>query len=310
MRLEHLEYLLCVKKYKSFNTAAKALYMSQPALGAAVTAFEKEVGYPIFERTRKGAIPTVKGEQLLTEAETVLNIINGWKDESVSQDVEGDIQIWATPALSDSILINVVLTLKEQYPKLNILLNNYRTIGAQTFHILNEFPKTKDNFILHAHDSDDLSFLEKHNLQWQIVGHDSYVAFVCADNPLSQKESLTTKDLSEFNLATYNNYSETFHYADFYNCCRPKKIYTFTTREQIMQLVSQNKAIAFFPKISAINDYYVTTGLIKPLQIRDYAMPVTYYMAYPQNHTLTKTEEIVQQTIFSEFETVNHFLAT
>lgn len=310
MRLDHLKYLLYVKKYHSINAAAKALYISQPSLSSAITAFEKEIGYAIFERSHLGAFPTKKGAQLLAEAESVYAVISNWIESPENNDIhrKTTIRIWATPALSDSILINVILHLEEKYSYLEILLDNYRTFGNHSIKILDEFPKTKANFILYAHSSDNLSFLKNYGLQYQLIGRDNYVAFICADNPLAEKSTLSMSDFSDYNLATYSNYLETFHYISFFDKYPPNKIYTFSTREQIMQVVSQNKALAFFPKISAINDYYITTGLIKPLKISNFLMPVTYYIAYPEKNTLSHDEKIVFSAILAEFEKIDHFL--
>ena len=49
----------------SFSQAARNLYISQPNLSNQVKKLEALLGYPIFERTRSGAIPTKEGMQLI-----------------------------------------------------------------------------------------------------------------------------------------------------------------------------------------------------------------------------------------------------
>lgn len=44
MQLKHVEYFVETSKYKSFNEAAKNLFISQPSLSAAIATLEKELG--------------------------------------------------------------------------------------------------------------------------------------------------------------------------------------------------------------------------------------------------------------------------
>ena len=46
------KYIYQVYKERSFSSAARSLYISQPALSAAVSRFEKEMGIKIFDRTK------------------------------------------------------------------------------------------------------------------------------------------------------------------------------------------------------------------------------------------------------------------
>ena len=54
MRIETLQYFIEVAKSKSINAAAEKLYISQPALGIAIKNLEKELGFPLFERSHNG----------------------------------------------------------------------------------------------------------------------------------------------------------------------------------------------------------------------------------------------------------------
>ena len=48
-----MEYVYEVYKEKSISKAAKNLYISQPSLSANLKRIEKQIGYPIFDRTTK-----------------------------------------------------------------------------------------------------------------------------------------------------------------------------------------------------------------------------------------------------------------
>ena len=68
MTIQQLEYLLEVNRSKSITTAAKKLYITQGSLSKAISTLEKELGFPIFSRTRNGVVPTDRGLEVLEYA--------------------------------------------------------------------------------------------------------------------------------------------------------------------------------------------------------------------------------------------------
>ena len=54
MTLQQLKYITLVAEKGNITDAAKALYISQPSLTAAIKELEKEMNIQIFDRTNKG----------------------------------------------------------------------------------------------------------------------------------------------------------------------------------------------------------------------------------------------------------------
>ena len=65
---KHVDYVYAVYEEKSFTKAAEKLFISQPALSATIKKLEKDLGYPIFERTGKEVVPTYMGKKYLEAA--------------------------------------------------------------------------------------------------------------------------------------------------------------------------------------------------------------------------------------------------
>lgn len=88
MNIQQIIYIIEINKYNSFSVAANSLYISQPRLSQAVKDLEAELGFEIFERSRKGIIgPTLKGYEFIHSAKKVLrdfNALNAYK-ETVNQ---------------------------------------------------------------------------------------------------------------------------------------------------------------------------------------------------------------------------------
>ena len=53
MELRQLKYFLTIAESNNVSDAAKKLHVSQPAISTALKDLEKELGFPLFDRTGK-----------------------------------------------------------------------------------------------------------------------------------------------------------------------------------------------------------------------------------------------------------------
>jgi len=73
--LKTLEYLEAVYKYKSFTKAAEVLYVSQPAISAAINTLEKELAVELIIRNSKIVKFTNEGEFFIVRVNKILSEI-------------------------------------------------------------------------------------------------------------------------------------------------------------------------------------------------------------------------------------------
>ena len=66
MNTKQLNYILELAQAKNFNRAAENLFIAQPTLTYQIKTVEEEIGFPIFERSGKGATLTPAGAQFCT----------------------------------------------------------------------------------------------------------------------------------------------------------------------------------------------------------------------------------------------------
>lgn len=76
MTFQQLQYLLEVRDTKSISKAAGNLFVSNSSISAAVSNLEEELGFPIFNRSQKGLVPTANGQRILEYAERICKIYN------------------------------------------------------------------------------------------------------------------------------------------------------------------------------------------------------------------------------------------
>ena len=72
MTLQQLKYVVEVADRGSITEAAKALYISQPSLSAALHELENETGLDIFKRSSRGVAATQEGAEFLSHARQVV----------------------------------------------------------------------------------------------------------------------------------------------------------------------------------------------------------------------------------------------
>lgn len=72
MTLQQLKYAIEVAERGSITEAAKALFLAQPSLSAAVHELEEEIGTVLFVRNSRGVLITPEGEEFLGYARQVV----------------------------------------------------------------------------------------------------------------------------------------------------------------------------------------------------------------------------------------------
>ncbi len=72
MTLIELKFVLAVAQERNFRRAADKCFVTQPALSLGIKKLEEELGVSIFERNRNEVTPTAIGEQIIAQANIVL----------------------------------------------------------------------------------------------------------------------------------------------------------------------------------------------------------------------------------------------
>ena len=73
MTLTELKYIVAVARERHFGRAAEACFVSQPTLSVAVKKLEEELDVKIFERSSNEVTITALGEDIVRQAQSVLD---------------------------------------------------------------------------------------------------------------------------------------------------------------------------------------------------------------------------------------------
>ena len=119
------KYIYQVYLDKSFSTAAKTLYVSQPALSSAISRFEKEMGIKIFDRSQKPLSLTPHGIIYIETLEEIINADNTMQRRcrELSDMSYGTISVGGSSSAAYTLMSKITAAFNKKYPKIKVLLN-------------------------------------------------------------------------------------------------------------------------------------------------------------------------------------------
>ncbi|GAB4278606.1 MAG: LysR substrate-binding domain-containing protein [Oscillatoriaceae cyanobacterium] len=122
MTLEQLRIFLAVAEYLHFTRAAEALFITQPAVSAAIQCLEAEYGVKLFHRIGRRIEIAEAGKLLQIEAQKILDQVvqaeRGLKELNNLQ--RGELKLGASLTIGNYWLPSKISQFKRQYPGINI----------------------------------------------------------------------------------------------------------------------------------------------------------------------------------------------
>lgn len=125
MELRHLRYFLAVAEHLNFGRAADALHTAQPALSQQIRKLEREVGGPLFERTRRYVMLTPLGEELLGEALATVESADRLtvRLRDAAETPRGRLRVGSITPATVGIIPRVLPSYREHFPHVDVVLD-------------------------------------------------------------------------------------------------------------------------------------------------------------------------------------------
>ena len=124
MTLTELRYIVAVAREHHFGRAAEACFVSQPTLSVAVKKLEEELDVKIFERGANEISVTPLGEQIVRQAQQVLEQAGAIKDiaKSGKDPVRGPLRLGIIYTIGPYLLPDLVRQAIERVPQMPLML--------------------------------------------------------------------------------------------------------------------------------------------------------------------------------------------
>jgi DNA-binding transcriptional LysR family regulator len=125
VRYRRLGYFVAVAEELSFTRAARRLHMAQPPLSQQIALLEKEVGTPLFDRTRRTVRLTAAGAALLPEARRLLADLDETVRmvRSVGEGTVGRLAVGFVPSAMGGVLPDLLREFRATHPEVELTLH-------------------------------------------------------------------------------------------------------------------------------------------------------------------------------------------
>src|SRR5262250_2745970 len=122
MELDHVEAFVAIVRRGGFSRASSTLHLSQPAISRRIHLLERELGAPLFERIRSGAVLTDAGRAFLPHAETLLASVRDGLDavSALRGTDRGAITLAVVGTLASTSLTARLRRFRELHPRVDL----------------------------------------------------------------------------------------------------------------------------------------------------------------------------------------------
>jgi DNA-binding transcriptional LysR family regulator len=246
MDLMQLEMFVAMVEESNFHKAAERVFRTQPALSMALRKLEQEISAPLFDRTNRNDYSlTDSGEVLYEYAKRLLNL----RDEALTTLKQlhtlqsGRIRIGANESTSLYLLPQIILSFREQYPRIKIEV--FRQLSARLPYELRQ--RNMDVAIL--------SFLpDESDLESTLLMRDRLVLIASPSHHLAKEKRVHIRDLGAESFIAHNVHSPARQKVidTFRKYQTPLNITTeIATMETIKKFVAMNIGLGFVPLMCA-----------------------------------------------------------
>ncbi len=187
MTLNELKYIVAVARERHFGRAAEACFISQPTLSVAVKKLEEELGVSLFER-RKGEVSvTAIGEQVISQAQRVLEEAGVIKQiaEQGQDQLASPLRLGAIYTIGPYLLPHMIPELAERAPQMPLVVEENFTS------VLTEKLKQGDlDVILISYP------FEEPGIRTMPLYEEPFVLLLPSSHPLNQSNRVDVDDLN------------------------------------------------------------------------------------------------------------------
>ncbi|HVL98992.1 MAG TPA: LysR family transcriptional regulator [Egibacteraceae bacterium] len=124
MTLRQLRTFLAVADAGSVQIAAESLFVSQPAVSAAVANLERELGVALVARHGRGLRLTTAGAAFADDVRTSLGLLEqgSRRARSIEDPANGIVRLVAVATAAERVLLPVVARFREQHPQTGVTI--------------------------------------------------------------------------------------------------------------------------------------------------------------------------------------------
>ncbi len=279
MEIRNLITFLQVAERKSFSRAAEALSYTQSTVSAQIKQLEDELGTKLFDRINHSVILTQSGNNLVKNAQKILNILNEIENDSTESNIcEGSVRFAMAPSICDLMMGKTYMEFNKMFPNINV-----KIMAAETYEMLEMLNRNEADIIFtidrHVYDAQYIIASEKKVKMNFIAPKD----FVLSDKKNIQIEELMSYPfvLTEKNLSYRKPFDEKLAERNL----EVTPIIEMGSTSLVVELVELGLGISFLPEY--VTKKSLEDGKICYLDVDDFDVDMWRQLLYHKDKWLS-----------------------
>ena len=263
MNFEQLAYVKKLYELESMIQASESIHISQSAMSQSLTNLEKELGYKLFSRSRKGTTLTEAGNRLIP---FILEILES-KDALLSEiammktNIKGTLRVGTIPTLFHKILPKALSQFKANHPNVDV-----EVIEADKDRIkmLVNHGDIDIGLIGVTEREDEDSQVSQHSLN--LTSH--FRLIVPKKSKLTFKEYVNLEEIQQYPFVLYDREFYQHHLKKFEETHHPLKIIFKTTNPIVlMRTVAEGLGVGIVSALMLENEPFLDNELIESVTL-------------------------------------------
>jgi DNA-binding transcriptional LysR family regulator len=243
IELRHLRYFVAVSETLHFGKAAEKLGMAQPPLSQQIRDLERNLGYPLFDRTTRGVKPTRVGQFFLERARSTLAKVADDIEMArrLGSGQEGAITVGFAGSIMFTALPKAIRRYRRLYPNVELRLREGAT-GEQ-------MPLLLDGTL-------DLGFLRdgeaRDGIAMETILREPFVAVLPARHKLAGKSAISPAELKNEPFVLFARRMGSLAFDRTVACCeaegfRPNFVQEAPQWPTVLRLVAAGLGVSLAP---------------------------------------------------------------
>jgi len=247
MELKQVQYFLKIVETGNFSAAADELYISQSSLSKQIMTLENELGFLLFDRSKRKISITPAGKTFLPHAQSLHSAYQNMLADVAPYKTAPTLSIIAIPVIAQYKIAAHIAQFKQAHPDVQLALEEREAAAILP--------------AIHNHQC-DLAFLRDNYLDKTLynyveVAQDHFQVTLSRKHPQAGKSKLSLAELANENFIMFDK--GTIVHELTVDACReagfePRIFYASLRVESILGLVASNSGVALMMK--KIFDYH------------------------------------------------------
>lgn len=245
MTLQQLTYLTALAESNSIRQAAQGLFVTQSGISKSIQQLEKELGFPLLDRSSKGVIFTAQGTRFLKDAYALLGQYDAMRKLYIQDGVR--------PAAGLSITSRYYVFVARAVARMTALLEgqNY-TLSlreGRVGDILHDVSTRKSQLgILSYYDTNEELIqreLDRAHLEFHSLCSSRLHVFLSKEHPLAGASTVTLSMLAPYPYVFYDAGQDPYGYTEeIFFPVHPQKAVSVTDRDSMLTILRHSQGYA------------------------------------------------------------------